>query len=1149
MALRKGFAWDVMADSPHDLMSFFGADSFRPSLHMYSPQCANWSIGPADSLRSEIVFSAMSEEMPPNISHFSFSNLVGRGISTLLFFVCFIVSSQAIVAQTTLPDSSLAKQFRLVAYEYSRKSAYDSSIVFFLKARDLYEQLDDWESFVNCNNFIADNLARKAEYGNAINYLNISLEIAQKRFAADNLNLAQTYNLLGYVHYYTQAYDSAVSYLNQALRIREERLGANHVEVSHTLYTLGITYRAMGRYDEASSTIDRALRISDQCGSKDDAAIDLIALANIFSDKGDYNSASSLSTKAIRILQEQGKEKSELMAISCFCLGRDFIKINRLANATTFLMKSLSINKVLFGENHPAVSACYGYLGEISALKGDYDHAILYYTKACEIITNVNGENHSSLADLYNYLSDIHSNKHDFQAALKFAESSLRIQSHNYGDDNFLITNSLENLARVYEASGNYVEALSYYERSLKIKSRVAGSNSPIVGQVYLSMGIAFSKASKFDSARYCIKKASEIAGKSAENDKGFAASIQKALGDLLIRKREISSSLVHYQEAISLLTGDSSDTSPHRIFGEGRKHSDALLLECLVAKAKALQLLYATSHELKSLEAAYVEYERAIKVISLIRRSYKVEGSRAFFGEECYGIYKDAVSTALKLYAKTNDSFYKDKAFACAERAKANLLHDKMLEADAIRYSGAPENLLEREGSLKAGLMFYEIQAEKADKNNDTFKAKESRNEYFTLTVNYSNLLDTLEALYPHYFELKYKDDPIDVVQIQSSLDSNTTLIDYFFVDSALCIFSISKNSFDITLRKDAKKIAQTASRLRRSLKTFDEQEYLSTASQLSRMILPPMVHQTVGDHLVIIPDGELYYIPFEALLTRTQKADAAVDYRTLPYLVKKYAISYSYSSALFAKREKSDRISREPSFIGFAPVFSDSADNNRVIASNEPDGKASDGMSTLRSISVDGKKFNPLEYTKTEISGIAQLFQEHHLKQTVCLYSSANKQSFKQLTHEYSYVHVASHGYADEEHPDLSGLLFSPPHDTLDGDDGILRTRETYGLNLDADLVVLSSCESGVGKLVRGEGLVALTRGFFYSGARNIVFSLWKVPDKHTSDLMTAFYACLLSGQDFSTAMRNAKLKMLNNPLSAFPAKWTGFVLLSSN
>jgi CHAT domain-containing protein len=102
---------------------------------------------------------------------------------------------------------------------------------------------------------------------------------------------------------------------------------------------------------------------------------------------------------------------------------------------------------------------------------------------------------------------------------------------------------------------------------------------------------------------------------------------------------------------------------------------------------------------------------------------------------------------------------------------------------------------------------------------------------------------------------------------------------------------------------------------------------------------------------------------------------------------------------------------------------------------------------------------------------------------------------------------------------------------------------------LNLDADLVVLSSCESGVGKLVKGEGLVALTRGFFYSGARNIVFSLWKVPDKHTSDLMTAFYACLLSGQDFSTAMRNAKLKMLSNPLSAFPAKWTGFVLLSSN
>jgi CHAT domain-containing protein/tetratricopeptide (TPR) repeat protein len=1060
-----------------------------------------------------------------------------------------LVSGQTLTAQPAQSNASQARQFQLTAYEYSKKAAYDSSIILFSKARDLYQKLENWEEQVKCNNFIADNFARKAEFGHAMSCLSSSLKIAQMRLTADNPELAQTYNLLGYVHYYTQGYDSAVTYLHQALKIREKNLGENHVELGHTLYTLGITYRAMGKYDEASSAIDRALRICDESGSKEDAAIYLVALANIFSDKGNYANSISLSTRAISLLRELGKENSREMANCCLCLGRDFIKMNQLANAAAFLTKSLSINKALFGESHPAVSACYSYLGDISALKGDYDLAILYYAKACEIISEVNGENHSSLAELYACLSDIHSHKHDFQAALKFAESSLRIQSHNYGDDHLLTANSLEKVARVHEEMGNFTDALLYYQRSLKIKSRVAGSGSAIVGQVYLSMGIAFSKASKFDSARYCLEMASEIAGKSVENDRVFAASIRKALGDLLVRKKEISSSLVHYQEAIALLTGDSADTSSNRMSREGRTHPEPLLLECRVAKAKALQSLYSTSNAMKHLEAAHQEYERAINVISTTRKSYRAEGSRAFFGEECYGIYKEAVKTALMLYAKTNDSFYKVKAFACAERAKANLLNDKMLDADAIRFSGAPESLLEREASLKAGLMFYETQAEKAEKNNDTVKANESRNEYFTLTLNYGNLLDTLEALYPRYFELKYKDDPIDIGQIQSSLDSNTTLIDYFFVDSTLCIFSISKKSFDITLRKDAEKITQTAARLRRSLKTFDEQEYLTTAPRLARMVLPPIGRQRIGDHIVIIPDGELYYIPFEALLTRPQKADAAVDYRTLPYLVRKYAISYSYSSTLFAKRGKTDRISKEPSFIGFAPVFSDSADNNRVIASNEPYGQASDGMSTLRSISIDGKKFNQLEYTKTEISGIAQLFQEHHLKQTICLYRNANKQSFKQLTHEYSYVHVASHGYADEDHPDLSGLLFSPPHDTLDEDDGILRTRETYGLNLDADLVVLSSCESGVGKLVKGEGLVALTRGFFYSGARNIVFSLWKVPDKHTSDLMTAFYACLLSGQDFSTAMRNAKLKMLNNPLSAFPTKWTGFVLLSSN
>jgi CHAT domain-containing protein len=300
---------------------------------------------------------------------------------------------------------------------------------------------------------------------------------------------------------------------------------------------------------------------------------------------------------------------------------------------------------------------------------------------------------------------------------------------------------------------------------------------------------------------------------------------------------------------------------------------------------------------------------------------------------------------------------------------------------------------------------------------------------------------------------------------------------------------------------------------------------------------------------HLLIIPDGDLYYIPFEALLSGTPAKNERANYSTLPYLIRKYSVSYSYSAGMSLIRRRTNGARMKYSFVGFAPVFSDSARNNGMLSSGNLHKDPKEIFANVRSISMDGRKYNELPYTKTEVDGIARLFEKKHLRHATRLFADANKDNFMRIVGEYNCIHIASHSYANEEHPERSGLLFSPLKDTASWDDGVMSEGETYDLKMDAELVVLSSCESGIGELVKGEGLMALTRGFFYSGARNIVFSLWKVPDKHTSDLMTAFYGFLLSGENMPSAMRKAKLKMIDDPLSAFPSKWTGFVLLSSN
>lgn len=203
------------------------------------------------------------------------------------------------------------------------------------------------------------------------------------------------------------------------------------------------------------------------------------------------------------------------------------------------------------------------------------------------------------------------------------------------------------------------------------------------------------------------------------------------------------------------------------------------------------------------------------------------------------------------------------------------------------------------------------------------------------------------------------------------------------------------------------------------------------------------------------------------------------------------------------------------------------------------------------MRSVSVDGKTFDELKYSEWEVNSIIDLFSKNKSSgiNTAYFYSDAKEDSFKTNVADYKIVHIASHSFMNEDQPDISGVIFAQPQDSVFENDGILYSGETYSLDLNADLVVLSSCESGLGKLFKGEGMIALTRGFLYSGVSNIIFSLWKIPDKHTSELMVEFYRQMISGKSYAESLRQAKLKLVSNSLTARPRSWAGFLLIGVN
>jgi CHAT domain-containing protein len=228
------------------------------------------------------------------------------------------------------------------------------------------------------------------------------------------------------------------------------------------------------------------------------------------------------------------------------------------------------------------------------------------------------------------------------------------------------------------------------------------------------------------------------------------------------------------------------------------------------------------------------------------------------------------------------------------------------------------------------------------------------------------------------------------------------------------------------------------------------------------------------------------------------------------------------------------------------------------------DPEGVKTALKVNLREAPADGEHMvSQLPATEEELRAIIRLFESQQKKATGYFHRKATETNFKSIDNrDYDLIHIATHSLKDEGRYLLSGLIFSPPGDSentgagdnqnenksisFNQEDGILYSGEIYNLNLNAELIVLSSCESGVGQLVKGEGMMALNRGFFYSGIRNIIFSLWKVEDRSTSRLMIAFYRNILDGRRYCRALQKAKLELIKNPYTAFPKYWSGFVLV---
>jgi len=972
----------------------------------------------------------------------------------------------------------------------------------------------------------------------------------KENYAEEHPDVAKSYNDIGAVYSDVGEYTLAYEFYLKALDLRLKLFGKNHSDVAKTYLNIGNIFYFLGDYSRQLESYSLATKIFiNACGEKHPyVAAGYHNLGIVYQQMGDFESALSHFNKALELRIELLGQNHPEIASSYNNLGVIYEKTGASEKAIECYQNSLLISRTNSGEKNPEVATSYLNIGAVYFKKGDLEEALQYYYKALKIYRQALGENHLHVAECYNNIGVVYVRKGEYDAGNQYYDKSLRIKYRILGQNHPSIAESYSNIGMVYTDIKIYDKALEFHKLALNIYLQNFEENHPEIAICHTNIGVAQHNAGDNIQALQSYHQALGIYLRlPGENHPDLAATYRN-IGQVFEDSKDYEKALNYYQQSIMALVTDFNQDSIYVNPNLENIISKTNLFRSLALKARAFEKLFTLeSKQLVDIETALSTIELAINLVDQIRHSYKTADSKFFLASQVSQVYDQAIRAAMKLYAATQEEKYKEIAFCFAEKSKSGVLLEAIFESQVKLFTGIPDSLLHYEKRLKADLSFYEnsLYTELQTGNSaNSFKISLWQEKLFQLKQAQREFIQQLEMDYPEYHKLKYQVKMATVRDIQEQLlDSCSTLVEYFVGDSSIYIFVISQRDFKVVSVKNHPFFKHQIRLMRSGIANKIFPRYSFFAFQLGKILINP-IRSFLNSNLIIVPDGILGYLPFEALLCH-EAGEKDQNYKKLPYLIRDYAISYGYSATLAL--EIIHRPFRKPAndFIAFAPVFSPGmrkgfiASSKAMILSSQKEIK--------RTPEDEYNNLSMLPATEVEIIKIWELFDRNSQKAKVFTHDQANEILLKSADlGNYKYIHFATHGYINELNPALSGIYFA--RDTSSTEDNVLYSGEIYNLNLKADLVVLSACETALGKFVKGEGIIGLTQGFLYAGASNLVVSLWRVVDQATADLMVLFYQNLLQQAGKAESLRNAKLELIENQQYAAPYYWAPFILIGN-
>ena len=766
-------------------------------------------------------------------------------------------------------------------------------------------------------------------------------------------------------------------------------------------------------------------------------------------------------------------------------------------------------------------------IGKIYSDVADWQKALEFYALALPIF-RVAGMKPNEAITLNN-IGIAYFQSGDREKALSYLQQSLPLLREGGNKNSEAYT--LLNIGRVHRRLGDNKKALDYLNQAQAIQQQTG--NAAHEGETLDETGLAYAAEGRYEKALEHHLKAVEIL-RAAGNLRREAIALSNAGEDY--------DGLNQPDKAVESLT---KALSTFRNIGE------------LSHAAIALEGLARVEQKRNNLDAAHKYITESLAAIETVRSrasSLQMRASYRALAEEAYEFYIDVL---MQQHAQNPSHGFDAKAFEASERGRARSFLERLNERRVDIRQGVDAALIEKERDL-ARVLNAKAQREmqlKGRKGNKDHLATLQR-EISTLEDEYQQVKAAIRKSSPQYSALT-QPQPLSLKEIQPHLDPNTVLLEYSLGEMRSYLWAVTNDSlktYELPAQEKIDKAARdvyaslTARSVVKSLEAPEQkkariavadQKLQKTAAELGRIILGPAATDLRGKRLVIVADGALQYVPFAALSVSENR----------PLILDHELISLPSASAFAVHRQNLANRAAAPKAVAVIadPVFS--MNDARLRGNARTTAPREQVATRIIEHTVGGPggqmSISRLPFTRSEADQIVAVAPPASSMKALDFRASREIATSDELS-KYRYVHFATHGYLDTSRAGLSAIVLSLVDEQGKPRDGFLRTHDIYNLKLPAELVVLSACETGLGKDLEGEGIDGLTRAFMYAGARRVIVSLWNVNDKATSALMQRLYAGMLrSNKTPAAALRAAQIEMLRTRQWQSPYFWAAFVM----